>query len=211
MSAEARRQRSIGSPWRIENPVAEEVISHVTGAIPTLRRGARAGRRFRVPAARCARSSARRATAAPDRRSRPASARGATTRRAALVGARLGVRRRERVPAVVPAPTAASDAAAEDRLDHRDDVSGLGHRDCALLEQPVGPFAARIEGRTRHRKDFAALFAGKPCRDQRTRTARGFDDNDTDRKPRNDAVAARKVMCARFPCKAAFPIWRRLP
>ena len=49
--------------------------SHLIAATPDRRRGAPAGRRFPVPAAPCARSPARCATAAPDRRSTPASAR----------------------------------------------------------------------------------------------------------------------------------------
>ena len=56
------------------------------------------------------------------------------------------------------------EAAAEDRLQHGDDVGGFGDQDGALLEQAVGAFGARIERGARHGEDFAALLAGHAAR-----------------------------------------------
>ena len=72
-------------------------VSQFTPATPSRRRGAPAGRRFRVPAAPCARSPARCATAAPDRRSQTGVGPEQTDDAGALVVGRLGIGRAGRV------------------------------------------------------------------------------------------------------------------
>ena len=96
------------------------------------------------------------------------------------------------------------EAAAEDRLQHRDHVGGLGDQRCTLLEQAVGAFRARIERRARHREHFAALLAGEPRRDQRAGAARRLDDHDADREAGDEPVAAREVARARLPAERHF-------
>ena len=95
--------------------------------------------------------------------------------------------------------------ASEDRLDHRDHVRGVGDRSGALFEKPVGAFASRIERRTGHREDLAALFAGEPRGDQRAR-------NDAPPpRPRRRAKDPRSADCGAgnreraVPRRTAFP------
>ena len=98
------------------------------------------------------------------RRSRPAIGLSSDRRRA------CARRQRVRSPARArrrPDPVRELTVNADDRLQHGDDVSGFGHRRCALFDQAVGALRARIERRARYRKHFAALFEREPRRDQR--------------------------------------------
>ena len=96
------------------------------------------------------------------------------------------------------------EAAAEDRLQHRDHVGGFGDQRGALLEQAVGAFGARVERGAGHREHFAALLAGKPRGDQRAGAARRLHDHHADREARDQPVAARKVARARLPGERHF-------
>jgi len=96
------------------------------------------------------------------------------------------------------------EAAAENRLQHGDDVGRLGDQRRALLEQSVGAFGARIERGARHGEDFAALLAGQPRGDQRAGAARRLHDHHADRKPRDQPVAARKIARPRLPGERHF-------
>ena len=91
-----------------------------------------------------------------------------------------------------------------DRLQHGDDIGGLGHRRRALLDQAVGAFRARIERRARHGKHFAALFERQPRRDQRARAFGRLDDDDAEREPGNQAIAPRKIPRAGLPAERHF-------
>jgi hypothetical protein len=48
-----------------------------------------------------------------------------------------------------------------------------------LLQEIVGSFGARIEGRAWHGEDLTILFEREPRRDERTRTPRRLDHHDT--------------------------------
>jgi hypothetical protein len=54
----------------------------------------------------------------------------------------------------------------------------FGHQRCALFQQAIGSFGARIEGRTGHREDLPVLFEREPRRDERARTSRRLDHHD---------------------------------
>src|SRR5262249_61300743 len=45
-----------------------------------------------------------------------------------------------------------------DRRQYGSNVGGFSHGCCALLDQAVGSFRSRVERRSRHGEDFAALF-----------------------------------------------------
>jgi hypothetical protein len=94
--------------------------------------------------------------------------------------------------------------AADDRLQRRDYVGGLGDEHCALLEQAVCTFGARIERRARHGEDLAPLFAGEARGDQRARPARRLDDDDAERQTGDQAVAPWEVARARLPGERHF-------
>ena len=172
----------------------------VTRATPSSRRAAPAGRRFRAPAAPCARSPARSPTAAPGRRC------------ATGVGPSSAMMRsRSLRPGSVGGDGGRSGSSAgtsvrlaEDRAQHAEHVGGFRHQRRALLEQAVGALRARIERRAGHREHLAALFQRHPRRDQRARAARRLDDDDAERQPRDQPVAAREIAAARLPAERHF-------
>ena len=55
----------------------------------------------------------------------------------------------------------------ESRLHHRreciENIGGFRHQCGAVLDQPVGAMATRIEWRARHRKNEPAKIASQPC------------------------------------------------
>ena len=84
-----------------------------------------------------------------------------------------------------------------DRRDGVDDVAGFRGQRRALLDQVVGAGGARIERRTRHRKNLAALFGGHPRGDQRARPMRGLHHDDAECRARDQSIAAREIPRAR--------------
>ena len=184
-----------------EHCVASRFDADLIAARPRRRRDAPAGRRSRARAAPCARSPA----SVCDSRTRSSIEVGRGAEQAddagAFVVAGLGLGRRTRLGL---ARRRQFDAAAEDRLQHRDHVGGVGDQRRALLEQAVGAFRARIERRAGHREHLAALFAGEPRRDQRAGAARRLDDHDAERQPGDQPVAAGKVARARLPGERHF-------
>ena len=126
-------------------------------ATPTRRRGVRAGRQARVPAAPCARSRARCPRSGSDRRSRPGSVRAGDD-------AARGPRRRDRSSRGRSSVSSQRqhDRPFHDRRDRLDDIGGFRHQCRALLDQIVGAGRARIERRARHGKNLAALLS-RPC------------------------------------------------
>ena len=73
-----------------------------------------------------------------------------------------------------------------------------------LPDQVVRALGSRIERRARHGEHLASLLEGEAGGDQRSRAARRLDDDDTMRKPRDDAVAPRKIPSARLPGERHF-------
>ena len=83
--------------------------------------------------------------------------------------------------AFVPLVFGVTDEDAGDRLQHGNDVGGFGHRCRALLDQAVGSLRARIQRRTGHGEDLAALVERTARGDQRAGTLGGLDDDDAER------------------------------
>ena len=63
----------------------------------------------------------------------------------------------------------------------------------AFADEAVATFNQRVVDRTGNGKDFPPLFGSETGGDERTALRRGFDDEDTERKAADDAVAAWKV------------------
>src|SRR5215213_8640181 len=89
----------------------------------------------------------------------------------------------------------------QNRLDDGEHVGGFRDQGCALLEKRIRSLGARIDGRTWHREHLAALFEREARRDQRPGTLCGFDDDDAERKPGDEAIAAWKILRTRLPSK----------
>ena len=75
---------------------------------------------------------------------------------------------------------------------------GRGHQGRALSNEHVGAGGARIERQAGNSEDLAPLLHRKTRRDQRSRAACRLDHHHPTRKPRDDAVAPRKVAPARL-------------
>ena len=75
---------------------------------------------------------------------------------------------------------------------------------CALFDEAVGAFGARIKRRARHGEDLTALFERKPRRDQRTRSLGGFDNDDAERQSGNQPIAPREIARAWLPAERHF-------
>ena len=98
----------------------------------------------------------------------------------------------------------AGSVAAHDRLQHGNNVGRFGNRRRALVDQAVGALGARIERRARHGEDLAALFERQARGDQRAGALRRLDDDDAERQPGDEPVAAGKVARRAAPSRAAF-------
>ena len=87
--------------------------------------------------------------------------------------------------------------ASQDRRERLDDIARRGDEAGALLQEIVGAGGARIERTAGHGEHFSSLFAGKPRRDQRTRTLGRLDHHYAERDSGNQPVAPGKVLAAR--------------
>lgn len=80
-----------------------------------------------------------------------------------------------------------------------DDIGGPGNKVRALLDEVVATFCARIERGAGDGEDLAVLLESHARRDERAGALGRLDDDDTEREPGHQAVAAWKVPGAGLP------------
>ena len=78
------------------------------------------------------------------------------------------------------------------------DVLGLRHQRGPRLQELVRALGPRVQRVAWNGKHLPALFAGHSRGDQRAGSTRRFHDQDPERQPRDDAIAARKVLPAGY-------------
>ena len=80
----------------------------------------------------------------------------------------------------------------------REDVLGAAAQDRPVAQQLVRSRRGLRKDGARHGEDVAAEVVGQPRRNERARAARGLDDDDARREPRDDPVAHRKILGPRL-------------
>ncbi len=72
---------------------------------------------------------------------------------------------------------------------------------CAIADEIIGALGTRIERRTWHRENFAALLCRETRGNKRPRPVRRLDNDDAVCEPGDDSVTARKIAATRLPSK----------